>query len=86
MLTAGKPVLQLPIYLEQTLNAAATVRLGAGLRAGINRPEEIAVKLMSLLCSEEHAEAAHRFAGRCADLDPGHQVGKALRMIEDLLG
>lgn len=84
LLMAGKPILQLPIYLEQMLNAAATVRLGAGLSARINRPEEIAVKLMALLCSESHAEAAGRFAKRHADFAPGHQVDKALRRIEEL--
>ena len=68
------------------LNAAATVRLGAGLSARINRPEEIAVKLMALLCSDDHAEAAGRFAKRHADLDPGHQVDKALQRIEELAG
>jgi hypothetical protein len=85
MLMAGKPVLQLPLYLEQMLNAAATVRLGAGLSAAINRPEEIAVKLMALLCSEVHAEAARRFAERCAGFDPAEQVRKALLRIEGLV-
>ena len=84
MLMAGKPILQLPIYLEQTLNAAATARLGAGLSAGVTRPEEIAVKLMALLCSEDHAEAARRFAGRCAKFDLTRQVHNALRRIEEL--
>jgi UDP:flavonoid glycosyltransferase YjiC (YdhE family) len=85
MLMAGKPVLQLPIHLEQTLNAAATVRLGAGLSAAINRPEEIAVKLMALLCSDIHTEAARRFAERCVGLDPGRQVRNALQRIEALV-
>jgi hypothetical protein len=85
MLMAGKPVLQLPIHLEQTLNAAATVRLGAGLSAAINRPEEIAVKLMALLCSDIHAAAARRFAERCAGFDPARQVRSALERIEELV-
>ncbi|HUT10128.1 MAG TPA: hypothetical protein VMY42_06500 [Thermoguttaceae bacterium] len=85
MLMAGKPILQLPIYLEQKLNAAATIRLGAGLSARIGRPEEIAVKLMALLCSEKHTEAARRFARRYADFDPKGQLGKALRRTEELV-
>jgi len=62
-----------------------TVRLGAGLSAAINRPEEIAVKLMALLCSDTHAEAARRFAERCGGFDPGEQVGKAFQRIEGLV-
>jgi len=85
MLMAGKPVLQLPIHLEQTLNAEATVRLGAGLSAAINRPEQIAVRLMALLCSETYTEAARRFAERCAGFDPAEQVRKALQRIEGLV-
>jgi hypothetical protein len=85
MLMAGKPVLQLPIYLEQMLNAAATVRLGAGLSAAVNRPEEIAVKLMALLCSDAHAAAARRFAERYAGFDPQDGVVRALERIEGLV-
>lgn len=85
MLLAGRPLLQLPLYLEQTLNAAATVRLGAALAARPTRPEEAAVKLMAMLSSARFAEAAARFAECHADFDPTAQVERALDRIEELV-
>ncbi len=86
LLLAGTPILQLPLYLEQELTGAATRRLDAGLTARASRPEEIAVKLMTLLGSDKYVEGARRFAARYADFDGEQQTEKMLRRIEDLLG
>jgi len=85
MLLAGKPLLQIPLYLEQGLNSQAVERMGAGLTAAPNRPEQIAVKLMQLLGSDQYAQAANRFAARYADLVPARQVERMLTRIEALL-
>jgi len=85
MLMAGKPILQLPTNLEQVINGASVVRLGAGLSVRIRRPEDIAVKLMSLLHSEKFASAAQRFADKYADFDPQQRIEKALSLVDGLL-
>lgn len=85
MLLAGRPLLEIPLYLEQGLNSRAVERLGAGLTAAPNRPEQIAVKLMRLLGSDEYATAARRFAAGHGDLVPDQQVERMLLRIEELL-
>ncbi len=82
VLLAGKPLLEIPLHLEQALNAAAVVRLNAGLRADANRPEEIISNLMSLLQREECAEGARRFAARYAAFNPQ----EAIRRITERIG
>ena len=74
MLLAGKPSLQIPIYLEQALNARVVAQLGLGLAASPERPEQIAASLTSLLQDDRYAEAAREFAARHADFDPQRQI------------
>jgi UDP:flavonoid glycosyltransferase YjiC (YdhE family) len=85
MLLAGKPALQLPIFLEQGLNAIATVQLGAGLSPFPRSPEPVPLQFRSLLESERYAESARRFAVRHADFDPQRQVAAMLDRIDELL-
>jgi len=86
MLLAGKPVLQLPMHLEQALFGAAVNRLGAGLSARLRRPEEIAMKLVRLLQCDGYAQAARRFAARYARWDAGRQIDRVIQRIESLVG
>ncbi len=69
-LLAGKPVLQLPLVVEQELNTRATVRLGAARRTSAWRPEGMAMALSGLLQSEAYAQEAQRFAARHAQHSP----------------
>ncbi|MGA2618302.1 MAG: hypothetical protein ABSF26_11875 [Thermoguttaceae bacterium] len=85
MLLAGKPVLQVPITLEQDIFSAVVARLGAGLSAGPERPEEIGVNLVTMLGSDEFAAAAGSFAARHADFDPQRQIDAMLRRAQELL-
>jgi len=85
MLLAGKPILQLPIFLEQTLNSMAVTRLGAGLTASPVNPGKLAEWLTALLHSERYAEAANRFAARYARPLPDRQVCRMARRSEELL-
>jgi UDP:flavonoid glycosyltransferase YjiC (YdhE family) len=84
MLLAGKPILQLPIHLEQQLVAERTVRLGAGLAANRTQPRQIAERLDTLLGSDRHSAAAQRFANRYSGFDPARQLGDMVGRIEQL--
>jgi hypothetical protein len=84
MLLAGKPILQLPIHLEQQLVAERTFRLGAGLAANRTQPRQIAERLGILLESDRHAAAARQFANRYAGFDPARQLGDMVGRLEQL--
>jgi hypothetical protein len=85
ILLAGRPMLLVPIYLEQALLAAAVTRLGAGLVAPPTRPEHLSAALSALLESPNYAVAARAFAARYAGRDPEGQVQKMLLRAEELL-
>ena len=85
MLLAGKPTLQIPIFLEQTLNAVTVKRLGAGLIASSSRPPDIFQKLSDMLDSDRYAEAARGFAARYADFNPQRQIEAMVEGVEQLL-
>ena len=74
MLLAGKPMLQVPITLEQGLFSQAVARFGAAKVAAPNRPLEVIARLMEILGSEAYAEAARRFAAKYAGYDPERQI------------
>ncbi len=86
MLLAGTPILQIPLFLEQGLNSRAMERLGAGLTAAPNRPEQIAVRLMRLMDSHQHVEAAKQFATGHADFSPQRQIDALVDRADELLG
>jgi UDP:flavonoid glycosyltransferase YjiC (YdhE family) len=84
MLLAGKPILQLPIHLEQHLVAQRTVDLGAGLAANRTQPRQIAQRLQILLESPSHAAAAQRFAARYAAFQPHRQLDQMVQRLHQL--
>lgn len=49
MLLAGKPMLNIPLVLEQEYTSRAVTDLGAGLIASPNRPAEIAARVFDLI-------------------------------------
>jgi glycosyltransferase involved in cell wall biosynthesis len=89
MLLAGKPVLAVPLVLEQSLTGEALRRLGAGDAAPAKRgePWEWAgrPKLEALLRDEEYGRCARRFAERYAAFDPQEQRRAMLGRAEALL-
>jgi UDP:flavonoid glycosyltransferase YjiC (YdhE family) len=89
MLLAGKPILAVPLVLEQQMTGAALERLGAGLSAPPRRgePWEWAgkAKLESLLSDDGYADYARRFADRYAAFDPAAQRRAMLGRAEDLM-
>jgi hypothetical protein len=85
LLMAGKPTLQIPIYLEQGLVAHAVKRMGAGLGAPIDQPGAIIERLGEMLGSDHFTAAARRFADKYAALDPVRQNELLVDRIEELL-
>jgi hypothetical protein len=81
-LLAGKPVLQLPLVVEQELNSRATVRLGAGASTSPWRGQGLPAALSGLLQSDSYADAARRFAARYAHHSPRDESQRA---VADLL-
>ena len=88
VLLAGKPILQIPLVLEQRLTAEATARLGAGLVVSdrAKDPAAAAAKLDDLLTEPGYATAARRFALRYQSFDPADQVQRMVARVEELIG
>jgi len=84
MLLAGKPVLSFPILLEQLLVARNIEKIGAGLFASIDHPNQIDAKLDAMLESDSFAEAARGFAERYAFVNPHTQVAKLARKLDQM--
>lgn len=85
MLLAGKPLLQIPIFLEQAHLAMAVERLGAGVAASPAKPDEVLAGVARLLSSSDYGEAARRFAQRYADYDPTAKINRMVDRAETLL-
>lgn len=87
MLLAGKPVLQVPLVLEQLMTAAAVERLGAGASAPFRRGEPWRgdAALDAMLSEDGCASAARRFAHRYAAFDPRRQNEAMLARAEELM-
>ena len=84
MLLTGKPVLQSPLFVEQGLNARATVELGAGLStfpAGVGVIRE---QLAELLGSPKYATAARQFAAKYAGFCREGEIATAIARLREL--
>lgn len=86
MLLAGKPILQIPLSVEQGLNAVATAQIGAGLLAPSTDATAIGLQLITLLGDDRFTLAARRFAASCESIDfegrRARAVELALRLLE----
>jgi sulfotransferase len=86
LLLAGKPILQLPIALEQSLLADRTEALGASLAALASDGLAAARRLDELLRNlARHTEAARLFATRYADFSPQKKIENLTSRIESLV-
>ena len=87
LLLAGKPMLQVPLTVEQRTLAAAVDRTGAAetAPAAAGHYDEIEPKLEALLTEPRYAEAARRFARKYSDFDPAEQVGRMVARVEELV-
>jgi hypothetical protein len=83
-LRAGKPSLQIPIYVEQSLLAMAMMRIGVALAAPPDQGPTIAQQFQRLLSSDNGAAAARQFAARYAAFDPQVQIAGIVERLEQL--
>jgi UDP:flavonoid glycosyltransferase YjiC (YdhE family) len=89
LLLAGRPMVQLPLTLEQTVLARAVDRTGAVetvLPGAQDVGEAFAQKLGAVKSDGRYADAARRFAASHADFEPESQVEKMVGRVEALLG
>ena len=85
MLLAGKPVMQLPIFLEQGLLAHAVCRMGAGAQAPATNPDEAISQLNKVISVPEYGAAARRFAAKYAQYNPLEASERLLDKVEGAL-
>ncbi|REK12424.1 MAG: hypothetical protein DWQ37_11855 [Planctomycetota bacterium] len=84
ILLAGKPSLQIPIYVEQSLLAGAMMRMGAALGASPAVAREIEVQLHRLISSDCCVEAARGFADKYRNFEPERQITGIVDRLEAL--
>jgi hypothetical protein len=86
LLRAGKPSLQIPIYVEQSMLALVLARLGVALAAPPDRVTEIEQQFGRLLVDQSCAAAAVQFAKHYAAFDSERQIVEILDRLESLAG
>jgi hypothetical protein len=85
MLLGGKPMLHVPIYLEQALTGEAVMRIGAGLAAPSTKPDRIEAALIALLYSEKYSESARCFSANYSGFRAERQIEKVAQRVEEIL-
>jgi len=85
MLLAGKPLLLVPLQLEQRLTAERVAAIGAGRFVLPNHAHEIAVCLQDMLASTRYALAAKQFAEKYVGFAGGDPAGRATERLFQLL-
>jgi glycosyltransferase involved in cell wall biosynthesis len=86
MLLAGRPLVQIPLALEQRLTADAVERLGAGARAGARDAAGVGAAVERVLGDPSYTRAAGRFAQRYGVFDPARQRSAIRERALGLLG
>jgi hypothetical protein len=82
MLLAGKPLLLLPLFLEQQLLAIRVRDLGAAVDAPIGQPTRIVAGLERLLADDSLVRAAVAFSKRHGDFDPTRETDEMIARIQ----
>jgi predicted O-methyltransferase YrrM len=81
---AGKPILHVPMFLEQALNAMCSVQLGAGLMAFPGGQDRTVEQITELLTDPRYAEAARRFANKYRNLSAESEIANAVARLNEL--
>ena len=85
VLLAGRPVLLLPLTLEQHLLANRVAALGAGVAVNLADPKDVFRQMANILNEDRHVQAAAEFASLYAAFDPQLNVQRWTLRILDLL-
>jgi hypothetical protein len=84
ILLAGKPSLQIPVHVEQSLLINALIRLGAALGAAPDSASGIQRQLEILLTSDRCTESARAFSAKYAGFNPQAQIAGIVGRLEAL--
>ena len=79
-LLQGKPILQIPRFLEQSMTGQAVARMHAGLATGSKNSDGVDRAFDELLSDESYSAGARRFADKYAS----HSSEDALHRFFDL--
>ena len=86
LVTAGKPVLLLPMHLEQMMTAKRVLEFGTGLVVDLGEPApDFAALLERLLDEPSFTEAARAVAARHDGEDPAARVTRIVDRFEQLM-
>lgn len=85
MLLAGRPILEIPIVLEQYHNAMAVEKIGAGLLANQQQPDHVQQQLRIMLSEDKFQLGAEVFAKKYADFQQDRQIARMIDRLEALL-
>ena len=88
LLLGAKPMLQLPLQLEQQILARRVEQLGAAetvTTRGDGAGEELRRKLNAVATDPRYATAARRFALKYSSFDPSTQVQRMVERVEELI-
>lgn len=85
MLLAGKPLIVLPLHMEQTMTARRLEALGAGACVMPDRIGQLPRALAAALCDDQMKAAARRFAQAHADYDQAAALRGAADRCEALM-
>lgn len=84
LLLAGKPIVQLPMHVEQFHNAANTHKIGAGRHADLDNIQSICSAVDDVVGNPSYTDAAVKFAKRHRDHEPDRQIRKLVDRIESM--
>lgn len=84
-LLGGKPLLLLPLNIEQRMLAARVAGAGAALVAPALKPEGMQSKFLQLLAEPKYTAAARTFAERYAGLKVEENPGRFAALVEKLV-
>lgn len=86
LLLAGKPVMVIPLHLEQELIAAAVQRLGAGVVVRPHEPQDVYRQLAELLNQKNFHSAAAAFAEKYRGLGTASSLERLADRLTALAG
>jgi hypothetical protein len=74
MLLAGKPIMTVPLNLEQAYNGSSVAKVSAGFGVLPEHPTEFARTLSNLLGTDQYRHGAERFAAKYSDFSPSAEI------------
>jgi hypothetical protein len=84
LLLAGKPLLLIPLALEQGIVTRAVERMGAGVGVASGDSKALPEKLSQIVQSKRHTEAASRFRETYCDVDPMQSPDRIAGVLDEL--